>query len=110
MWDIAMEDQAEKLEEKYSTPTELTRKAYAFKSEPQIQLVSRYEGRLRPAYERAIDNLNQYRSGRARATVAERPRNPGRTQPVWRAAVSRWCSRSSRRVTYRLNVRISVTL
>jgi hypothetical protein len=43
MWDITMEDQAEKLEEKYSTPTELTRKAYAFKSEPQIQLVSRYE-------------------------------------------------------------------
>ena len=65
IWDIAMEDQAEQLEEKYSTPTERTRKAFAFKSEPQLQLVSRYEGRLRRAYERAIANLAQYRSGRA---------------------------------------------
>ena len=71
IWDIAMEDQAEQLEEKYSSPTERTRKAFAFKSEPQLQLVSRYEGRLRRAYERAIVNLAQYRSGRACSSAHE---------------------------------------
>jgi hypothetical protein len=71
LWDITMEDQAEELEAKYSTPSELTRKAYAFKSEANLQLVSRYEGRLRRAYERAIHNLTQYRSGRAASAGME---------------------------------------
>jgi hypothetical protein len=75
-WDMAMEDQAAELEQKYSTPTELTRKAYAFKSEPQLQLVSRYEGRLRRAYERAIDNLAQYRSCLALPAAPEDTRAP----------------------------------
>lgn len=64
MWNLAMEEQAEDLEARFSTLTELTRKAWAFKSEPHLQLVSRYEGRLRRAYERAIANLTRYRSGR----------------------------------------------
>jgi hypothetical protein len=71
LWDIAMEDQADELEAKYSTPTELTRKAYAFKSEANLQLVSRYEGRLRRAYDRAIHNLAQYRSGRGASAGTE---------------------------------------
>jgi hypothetical protein len=63
LWDITMEDQAEELEAKYSTPTELTRKAHAFRGEASLQLVARYEGRLRRAYDRAVDNLAKYRSG-----------------------------------------------
>jgi hypothetical protein len=63
LWDITMEDQAKELESRYSTPTEPTRKAHAFRTEPGIQLVSRYEGRLRRAYERALSNFEHYRAG-----------------------------------------------
>jgi hypothetical protein len=65
LWDITMEDQAEELGAKYSTPTERMRKAHAFRTEASIQLVSRYEGRLRRAYERALRNFEHYRAGRA---------------------------------------------
>jgi hypothetical protein len=71
LWDITMEDQAEELEAKYSTPTELTRKAHAFRGEASLQLVSRYEGRLRRAYDRAVDNLAGYRSGRKETAKPE---------------------------------------
>jgi hypothetical protein len=57
-----MEDQTDEFESNYNAPTDLTRKNYAFKADVNLRLVSRCEGRLRPAYEHANDNLARYRS------------------------------------------------
>lgn len=55
LWDMEMDNQNS------NAPDEPTRQAQAFKADPNIHLASRYEGRLRRAYERAIKNLTNYR-------------------------------------------------
>jgi hypothetical protein len=70
LWDITMEDQAQELAAKYSTPNELTRKAYAFRGEAGIHSICRYESLLRGAYDRALNNLARYRNRRSLASAA----------------------------------------
>jgi hypothetical protein len=59
LWDLQMDDQAETFAERYEGTDESARLAHAFRSDPNLQLASRYEGRLRRAYERAIHNFNE---------------------------------------------------
>jgi hypothetical protein len=66
-----MEGQANDIEAKYSTSTELTLEAYAFESKANLQLVSRYVGRLHRAYDRAIHDVAQNRSGSGQSGSTE---------------------------------------
>ena len=58
LWDLQMEDSSEEFTSRYNAvDDETARLAYAFRKDGNLHLASRYEGRLRRAYERAIRNL-----------------------------------------------------
>ena len=63
LWDLQMEDSSEDFLSRYNAvDDETARLAYAFRKDGNLHLASRYEGRLRRAYERAIRNLKEYRA------------------------------------------------
>ena len=62
LWDLQMEDVSDEFAARYTGSDESSRLAFAFRKDPNLHLASRYEGRLRRAYERAIRNLKEYRS------------------------------------------------
>ena len=61
LWDLRMEDQSSEFDAQYETSDEIGRLAFAFRTDANLHLASRYEGRLRRSYERAIRNLKEYR-------------------------------------------------
>jgi hypothetical protein len=61
LWDLQMDDQAEAFAQQYEGTDESARLAYAFRTDPNLHLASRYEGRLRRAYEKAIRNYSEQR-------------------------------------------------
>ena len=64
LWDLQMEDQSEAFAARYNDAIdESARLAFAFRNDGNLHLASRYEGRLRRAYERSIRNLKEYRAG-----------------------------------------------
>jgi hypothetical protein len=62
LWDLQMDEQSEQFAARYETADETIRLAFAFRSDANLSLASRYEGRLRRSYERAIRTFNDYRS------------------------------------------------
>lgn len=66
LWDLQMDDHAAEFESRYESADESARMAFAFRHDPNLHLASRYEGRLRRAYERAVRNLKDHRSGNER--------------------------------------------
>ena len=62
LWDLQMEDQSEDFAARYKTSDEAARLAFAFRFDPNLHLASRYEGRLRRSYERAVRNLEHHRA------------------------------------------------
>jgi hypothetical protein len=67
LWDLQMEDQSEQFGARYNAVDETARLAFAFREDANLHLASRYEGRLRRAYDRA--------SGQARADKNEKNQN-----------------------------------
>jgi hypothetical protein len=72
LWDLQMDDLAGQFAARYEAADETVRLACAFRGDNSLQLASRYEGRLRRSYERAIRNLKHYRS---EAGTLEKARN-----------------------------------
>ena len=64
LWELRMEDQSAEFNRHYAAADETARLAFAFRTDANLHLASRYEGQLRRSYERAIRNLNEYRAGR----------------------------------------------
>jgi hypothetical protein len=62
LWDMQMDDQAEAFSQRYEAGDESARLAHAFRTDSNLHLASRYEGRLRRAYERAITNFQQQKN------------------------------------------------
>ena len=62
LWDLQMEDQSADFAARYKSTDEAARLAHAFRLDPNLHLASRYEGRLRRAYERAVRNLDHHRT------------------------------------------------
>ena len=86
LWDMQMDDQSNQFAARYETSDEAVRLAFAFRNDANLQLASRYEGRLRRSYERALRNLAEYRTG-ARASGEKRSKrrenfqtNPAQSQ------------------------------
>ena len=63
------------------TSDETARLAFAFRSDANLNLASRYEGRLRRSYERAIRNLKDYRAGHG-ASGKSAPMKKVKTNPA----------------------------
>jgi hypothetical protein len=75
LWELRMEDQSAEFERQYDTSDEPARLAFAFRTDANLHLASRYEGRLRRSYERAIRNLKEYRAGSGEWAPKEKTQN-----------------------------------
>jgi hypothetical protein len=62
LWNLQMDEQSEEFAQRYKNSHELARLAFAFRNDNNIVLASRYEGRLRRAYDRSIRTFKEHRA------------------------------------------------